>query len=107
MERVLIVARMKESDIDTVAQIWGESDATELPHLVGVQRRSLFHFQGLYFQLIEAEQELNPRIDAVRGNPLWRDVNEKLADHIKPYDPATWRGPRDAMANRFYSWQAS
>ncbi|MGH3645675.1 MAG: TcmI family type II polyketide cyclase [Micromonosporaceae bacterium] len=107
MERVLIVARMDESDLDTVAQIWKESDETELPHIVGVQQRSLFYYQGLYFQLIEAEQPLGPKIEAVRKHPLFTDVNDKLANHIKAYDPETWRGPKDAMAHRFYSWKAA
>lgn len=49
MDRVLIVARMNESDMDAVTDVWAESDATELPALVGVRRRSLFHFHGLYF----------------------------------------------------------
>lgn len=108
MDRVLIVARMRESDMDSVANVWTASDATELPHVVGVRRRSLFHFHGLYFHLIEAERTngTDTRIENVRRHPLFQDVNAKLAEYVTAYDEATWRGPRDAMANLFYSWQA-
>ena len=108
MDRVLIVARMKEPDADTVASMWAESDATELPRLVGVRRRSLFHFHGLYFHLIEAESDgpTTGRIEAVREHPLFQDVNTKLANHVTAYDELTWRGPKDAMARLFYSWQS-
>ncbi|HEX9334242.1 MAG TPA: TcmI family type II polyketide cyclase [Pseudonocardiaceae bacterium] len=108
MDRVLIVARMKEPDADTVANIWAESDATDLPALVGVRRRSLFQFHGLYFHLIEAEQPTGTeaQIEAVRAHPLFQDVNTKLANHVTAYDEETWRGPKDAMAHLFYSWQA-
>lgn len=108
MDRVLIVARMDQPDTDAVADIWAESDATELPHLVGVRRRSLFRFHGLYFHLIEAEQPTgtDARIEDVRRHPLFHDIDTKLAKYVTAYDEATWRGPKDAMADLFYSWQA-
>ena len=106
MDRVLIVARMAESAAEPVADIWRESDATDLPHLVGVRSRSIFQFHGLYFHLIESEREVGGRIEGVRTHPLFDDVNTKLAEYIKAYDPETWRAPKDAMARQFYSWQA-
>lgn len=106
VNRVLIVARMAEEAADKVADIWRESDATDLPHLVGVRNRSLFQFHGLYFHLIESETPVGGRIENVRTHPLFDDVNTKLAEYVKAYDPETWRAPRDAMARQFYSWHA-
>lgn len=108
MDRVLIVAKMNETDTDAVTDIWAESDASELPHLVGVRRRSLFQFHGLYFHLIEAEQPTGTdgRIEDVRKHPLFQDIDTKLAKYVTAFDKATWRGPKDAMARLFYSWQA-
>lgn len=106
MHYTLIVARMAPEDEQRVAGIWAESDATELPHLIGVEQRRLFRFHGLYFQLIGSRGELGPRIEDMRGHPLFRDVNERLRPHIGAYDPGTWRGPADAMAKEFYSWSA-
>ena len=104
--RTLIVARMNPSDEQTVAQIFGDSDAGELPHLVGVSRRELFAFHGLSFPLIEAENSINAPLAHVREHPLFVEVNTQLESYITAYDPATWRGPRDAMARSFYTWTA-
>lgn len=104
--RTLIVARMAPPQAGAVADIFAESDAGELPRMLGVTRRSLFRFQGLYFHLIETEQEVGPRLAGLHDHPLFVDVNTRLSHHIAPYDPATWRGPRDAMAQEFYSWRS-
>jgi cyclase len=104
--RTLIVARMNPSDEESVAQIFSESDAGELPHLVGVSRRELFAFHGLYFHLIEAENSIKAPLANVREHPLFVDVNTRLESYITAYDPATWQGPRDAMARSFYTWTA-
>lgn len=107
MNRTLIVARMEPKDADQVAQLFAESDNTDLPHLVGVTRRTLFRYQGLYFHLVETEQPIGANLSKVRENPLFVDLSKNLDEFVKPYDPETWRGPQDAMATGFYSWQAA
>ncbi|HZG02490.1 MAG TPA: TcmI family type II polyketide cyclase, partial [Streptomyces sp.] len=37
-------------------------------------------------------------------HPAFHAVSDQLAAHIRPYDPATWRTPQDAMAHCFYHW---
>lgn len=103
MHRTLIVARLKAGRAGAVADAFAESDATELPGLVGVTGRSLFTFHDLYFHLIESESDPRPALKALSDNPLWTDVNTKLRPHIEAYDPR-WRGPEDAMAQQFYRW---
>ncbi|MCG5218864.1 TcmI family type II polyketide cyclase [Streptosporangium sp. KLBMP 9127] len=105
MHRTLIVARMKEHDAQAVADIFAESDAGELPAMLGGTGRTLFHFQGLYFHLVEAERDIGGNISAARNHPLYREVNDKLGEFISPYDP-NWREPKDAMATPFYQWRA-
>ncbi|WP_066941468.1 TcmI family type II polyketide cyclase [Microtetraspora fusca] len=105
MHRTLIVARMRPSDADAVAEIFAESDATELPRMVGVSRRTLYRFHNLYFHLVEADDDIRDRLYRARDTELYRDINTKLARHISPYDPA-WQEPKDAMATPFYQWQA-
>jgi cyclase len=104
--RTLIVARMKPVDADAVARIFAESDATELPRMLGVTRRTLFRFHELYFHLIEAEQDILSGLDEVRAHPLFQDVNVKLAQYMRPYDPS-WLEPKDSMAVPFYRWMRS
>lgn len=101
--RALIVARMDPNDTDQVRQVWAESDATDLPHMIGVDRRTLFRFHGLYFQLIEADEDITGNLYQARSHPLYQDIHHKLAQYMTPYDPG-WREPKDAMAEIFYSW---
>ena len=103
--RMLIIARMNESDTRAVADTFAESDATELPIMLGASRRTLFHYRGLYLHLIEAERDFTDQLYEARGHELFHDVNTKLSRFISPYDP-NWREPRDAMADPFYTWTA-
>jgi len=103
MHRTLIVARLDPANQPEVAQIFAESDATELPHMIGVNRRTLFGFHGLYFHLVEADEDVSPRLYKARSHPLYHDVNTKLNKYMSPYDP-DWAEPKDAMAQPFYSW---
>ena len=105
MHQTLIVARMDPADTAAVAEIFAESDASELPHLIGVSRRTLFRFHGLYFHLVEAADDIGERLYATRGHPLYADINTKLGRHMTPYDPA-WKEPKDAMATPFYQWHS-
>lgn len=103
MARTLIVARMDPLEAEAVAGIFAESDATELPHMIGVTRRTLFRFHELYFHLVEADDEITPTLYKARKTALYQDINTKLAGHIRPFDPG-WKEPKDAMAQPFYSW---
>lgn len=102
-DRTLIVARLDPADAAAVAEIFAESDRTELPRLLGVKRRTLFRFHELYFHLVEADRDIGTAVNEVRAHPLFQDVNVKLAEYMRPYDPS-WREPKDSMAIPFYSW---
>jgi cyclase len=104
VDRTLIVARMKATDADCVAEVFADSDAGELPHLVGVTRRTLFHFHDLYMHLVETRSDGAARVEDVRSSRLFRDVSANLDPYIHPYDPG-WRRPADAMATPFYTWE--
>jgi cyclase len=103
MHRTLIVAKLDPGPASEIADIFAESDATDLPHLIGVSRRTLFRFHYLYFHLVEADDDISPNLYKARSHPLYHDINERLAKHVRPYDP-NWKEPKDAMAEPFYSW---
>lgn len=105
MHRTLIVAKMDARDRDEIAGVFAESDATDLPRIIGVSRRTLFSFHDLYFHLVEAPHDISPNLHKARGSALYSDINAKLGRFISPYDP-DWKEPRDAMAAPFYSWTA-
>ncbi|MDO0911681.1 TcmI family type II polyketide cyclase [Streptomyces sp. DT2A-34] len=105
MHHALIVARMAPQSAPDIADVFAASDSGELPHLVGVTQRSLFQFGDVYMHFIEAEQDPGPAIAKVAGHPEFVDISRRLEAFVSPYDPQTWRSPKDAMARRFYHWR--
>ncbi|KAB2974842.1 MULTISPECIES: TcmI family type II polyketide cyclase [unclassified Streptomyces] len=105
MHHALIVARMEPGAAKDIAGVFAESDRGELPHLVGVTQRSLFQFGDVYMHFIEAEQDPGPAIAKVAGHPEFVGISRRLEAFVSPYDPQTWRSPKDAMARCFYQWR--
>jgi cyclase len=104
MKRGVIVARIKPGSQEEVARIFAESDETELPVITGVRHRSLFVLDDVYIHLVETDDDFEVAVDKVRDNELFRDISRKLDPYIQPYNPETWRSPKDAQAREFYSW---
>jgi cyclase len=107
IQRGVIIARIKPGARDDVARLFAESDTGELPALAGVRHRSLFALGDVYVHLVEVDREVGAAVEDIREHPLFRRLSEELDAYIEPYDPETWRSPKDAMAREFYSWDAS
>ena len=105
-KRGVIVARIKPGCEEKVAEIFAESDATELPKLTGVRHRSLFVLEDIYVHYVEMDEAFAESVDKVRGHELFRDISKKLEPYIQPYNPATWKSPKDATAREIYAWDA-
>ncbi|WP_340682697.1 TcmI family type II polyketide cyclase [Amycolatopsis coloradensis] len=103
MHRTLIVAKLRTDNPQQIADAFAESDATELPHMIGVSRRTLFTFHDLYFHLVEADKDISPSLYQARKHPLYQKLNTTLAELVSPYDPG-WQEPKDAMADPIYVW---
>jgi cyclase len=106
VKRGVIVARMKPGAADEVAEIFRRSDATELPGLAGVVHRSLFVLDDIYVHYVETDEDFEAAVDQIRAHPLFTEISAQLDAYITPYDPETWRSPKDATAREFYSWDA-
>jgi cyclase len=104
--RSVIVARIRPGAEPHVARIFAESDATELPHDLGVTERSLYTLEDLYVHMVEFEQDVETVMSRAMRHPGFKAISQQLAPYISPYDPQTWRSPRDAAARRFYTWLA-
>ncbi|MEA2289103.1 MAG: cyclase [Solirubrobacteraceae bacterium] len=104
--RAVIVARIRPGTSDKVAEVFAESDAGELPRLAGVRHRSLFVLQDVYVHLVETDGDVDGAVEQIRDHDLFREISARLEPYIAPYDPATWRSPKDAMAVEFYRWDA-
>jgi cyclase len=107
MHSSLIVARIEPGGGDDVAKLFADFDRTEMPHLMGTRRRQLFQFRGLYFHVQDFDENNGgERIEEAKADSRFVQISEDLKPFIQPYDPATWRSPADALATRFYTWEA-
>jgi cyclase len=107
VKRGVIVARMEPGSEEKVAEIFAESDQSELPQLAGVTHRSLWVLDDVYIHYLEMDEDFEEAVDQIRDHPLFREVSRRLDEYITPYDPETWRSPKDAQAKQFYTWDAS
>jgi hypothetical protein len=103
MDQIMIVAKMRSQDAPTVAEIFARSDATSMPHDIGVTGRSLYRFHGIYVHLIDFGRPAADAMQTAQRLPSFRAVSDDLRPFIEAYDP-NWSSPRDAMADRFYHW---
>src|SRR4051812_43803664 len=98
MHRSLIVARIAPTAVNRVADLFRESDATDLPDKVGVLRRSLYVRDDLYIPLLETAEPSESALRPAQQEPEFHRVSPRLGDYIRPYDPDTGRSPADALA---------
>jgi cyclase len=96
-----------DSSID-VAKLFTEFDSGDMPHRMGTRGRQLFSYRGLYFHLQDFDSDNGGElIEQAKADPRFVRISQDLKPFIQAYDPATWRSPADAMATRFYHWEAS
>ncbi|MFE0456039.1 TcmI family type II polyketide cyclase [Streptomyces sp. NPDC058914] len=108
MHSNLIVARMDSRSSAEVARLFSAFDATDMPHRMGTRRRQLFMYNGLYFHLQDFDDDNGSElIEQAKTDPRFVRISEDLKPFIEAYDPATWRSPADAMAQRFYTWESA
>lgn len=106
VKRGCIIAKIKPGSEDEVAKIFAESDQSELPALAGVRHRSLFVLEDVYVHYVEMDDDFQEKVDEIRDHPLFREISRRLDDYITPYNPETWKSPKDAQAVEFYVWDA-
>ena len=103
MHRTLIIAKIAPDAERDVATIFAESDQTSLPHIAGVQRRSLYRLADLYVHLLETSDQGVAAVQRASSHPEFARVSDRLRPYISPY-LTTWQSPRDAQAHCFYDW---
>ena len=69
----------------------------------GVVDRSLYRFHELYVHVINFDRPVAEAMTLAQQLPAFQSVSDQLRPFISPYAP-DWRSPRDAMADRFYTW---
>jgi hypothetical protein len=101
----LMVRRFDPRDAPRVARIFAEHDQSDLPGLIGVQRRTLFQLEDLYLHLVESDTDFVPRLHRATTHPLFKDIDGQLAALLSGYTSATGTMASSA-ATPFYRWTA-
>ena len=102
--RTMIIARIAPGAEPDVARVFAESDATELPHVLGVTERSLYSLGDAYVHLVNFDRDPAAAMAEAVRLPGFGDVSRDLLPFISPY-LSTWKSPADAQAKRFYTWR--
>ncbi|MFC7550921.1 TcmI family type II polyketide cyclase [Plantactinospora sp. GCM10030261] len=105
MERIVVVSKLLPDSERELGGIFAKADATDLPEITGVRHRSLYQLGDLFVHLMETDAFDPARMAAARAHPSFREVEAALTRCTSPYLP-TWQSPKDAMASRFYRWDA-
>jgi cyclase len=103
--QALMIRRFDPGDAARVARIFAEHDQSELPGLIGVQRRTLFQLEDLYLHLAESDIDFVPRLRDATTHPLFRGIDGQLAGLLHGYTSATGTMATSAAAP-FYRWNA-
>ena len=105
MDPTLIVAHVKPGAEPHIARLFEESDATELPDLIGVRTRRLYTFHDVYIHLVEGTGEaVGPRVQAHHDHPLFQRISRALNEYVIPFQ-GRWGSVAQASATQFYHWE--
>ncbi|WP_078868691.1 TcmI family type II polyketide cyclase [Streptomyces sp. NRRL B-1347] len=104
IHQALMLRRIDPRDTAEVAALFDRHDRTSgLPERLGIRRRELFEFQGVYLHLIAADSDFVPRLYAAREDPAFTEIDAPLSRLLKPYDPAR-PAFEDSHLRPFYTW---
>lgn len=105
MGPTLIVTHFKPGSEKEIARLFAESDATELPDLIGVQTRRLYTFHDIYIHLVQGvEEQVGPKVEHFHNHPLFQQISKALDDYIIPFQ-GRWGNVEQASAKQFYHWE--
>jgi hypothetical protein len=105
--RLLMVSKMDAANAEAVAAILGEHDKTDLPHQVGLRARTLLHYQGMMFHLIESDHNILDNVVRVHeDNTEFQELSVRLRPYLSPL-VSNWHSVADSQAREFYhtNWQ--
>lgn len=105
MYRSIIVARIRPNAEQGIAEVFADSDATSLPHELGVERRSLYSFNDVYLHVIDMHNDPSETLRKAVKIPGFKEISANLRPFVYAYDEENWRKPEDALAKEFYTWE--
>lgn len=80
--RGVIIGRHTPGSEDKIAEAFARSDATELPHLVGVTSRHVWVQGEVYVHFIEGQMSLPTVLREYAQHPLFQEVKAELDQYV-------------------------
>ncbi|MEO6890481.1 MAG: TcmI family type II polyketide cyclase [Ktedonobacteraceae bacterium] len=97
--RGVIIGQYQPGSEDKIVAAFTRSDATELPHLIGVKHRYVWTQGNIYVHFIEARSSLPAILKEYAQHPLFQDVKAELDQYVSLIDPDL-----PPSAKRIYQW---
>lgn len=93
--RGVIIGRYQHGSEAEIVDAFKRSDATELPHMLGVKSRHVWVLGDIYMHFVEAQASLPTIIKEYAQHPLFKQVKADVDTYVKPlapeYDPGVGR----------------
>lgn len=97
--RGIIIGQYKPGSEDDIVEAFSRSDATELPHLIGVTSRLVWTQGNIYVHFVEARSSLPAILKEYAQHPLFQDVKAELDQYVSLIDPDS-----PPSAKQIYQW---
>lgn len=98
--RGIIVGYHKPGSEEQIVEAFQRSDATELPHLIGVKSRNVWVQGDIYVHLVEAERSLPTVLKEYGQHPLFQEVKAELDQYVSLIYPDL-----PPSARQIYEWR--
>ncbi|MFE5869618.1 TcmI family type II polyketide cyclase [Streptomyces roseifaciens] len=106
MRSMVTVSKMDQNSLSEVSKLFTEFDSTEIPGLIGLQRRQLFVHDGVQIHLYDFSENPDPSaMEKVKTDPRMSRLATDLNPFVTPYEPETWTSPADSAAFCFHDWE--
>lgn len=80
--RGVIIGRHTEGSEDKIAEAFARSDATELPHLIGIESRHVWVQGEIYVHFVEGKATLPTVLKEYGQHPLFQEVKAELDQYV-------------------------
>lgn len=98
--RGIIVGKCKPGSEEKIAEAFARSDATDLPHKLGVKSRHIWVQNEIYVHFVENEVALPEVLSDYAQEPLFQEVKAELDQYVSLIYPDL-----PAHARQIYEWR--
>ena len=98
--RGVIIGKHTPGSEEEIVKAWERSDATELPHLIGVESRHVWVQGDIYVHFVEGKRELPTIMKEYIHHPLYSEVKAELDQYVSLIYPDL-----PAHGKQIYAWR--